>query len=312
MSLTQHLLGIDVGGTKITIGLYNAKCELQKSHRIDSGNRSAVDIESDIRNAISELAKVQSFIRSVGISSAGPIDLQSIEISPVNIPAFRKFPLGEIILDELAKFGSHPQIAIQGDIIGMARAEVFLDPTLSETTAFLVNAGTGIGGALIDGGKVLTGDTGNSGYFGHASVAFDGPICNCGAFGCVEYYAGGAAMVLRGKESGIATPLSDFATLNSLADSGNIAAIATIESGATAIAQATVNVMLINDLTKIIVTGGVALSSDIFYDKMVAEISSRIQPHAFLLGFQIRKAQLGSSSAELGAALLAREVLLTS
>ncbi|MEY4959424.1 MAG: hypothetical protein RL271_798 [Actinomycetota bacterium] len=81
MSLTQHLLGIDVGGTKITIGLYNAKCELQKSHRIDSGNRSAADIESDIRNAISELAKVQSFIRSVGISSAGPIDLQSIEIS---------------------------------------------------------------------------------------------------------------------------------------------------------------------------------------------------------------------------------------
>ncbi|NBY31320.1 MAG: ROK family protein [Actinobacteria bacterium] len=161
-------------------------------------------------------------------------------------------------------------------------------------------------------GKVLTGDTGNSGYFGHASVAFDGPICNCGAFGCVEYYAGGAAMVLRGKESGIATPLSDFATLNSLADSGNIAAIATIESGATAIAQATVNVMLINDLTKIIVTGGVVLSSDIFYEKMVSEIASRIQPHAFLLDFQIRKALLDSSSAELGAALLAREVLLTS
>ena len=39
---------------------------------------------------------------------------------------------------------------------------------------------------------------------------------------------------------------------------------------------------------------------------------SRIKPHAFLLGFQIRKALLGSSSAELGAALLAREVLLTS
>ena len=70
--------------------------------------------------------------------------------------------------------------------------------------------------------------------------------------------------------------------------------------------------MLINDLTKIIVTGGVVLSSDIFYEKMVSEIASRIQPHAFLLDFQIRKALLDSSSAELGAALLAREVLLTS
>lgn len=312
MSSAQYLLGIDVGGTKITIGLYNEKCELQQSNRIDSGNRSATDIETDIRNSISELAKVQSLIVGVGISSAGPINLQAIEISPVNIPAFRKFPLGAIVLGELAKFDSHPQIAIQGDIIGMARAEIFLDPTLTETTAFLVNAGTGIGGALIDNGKVLTGETGNSGYFGHASVAFAGPLCNCGAFGCVEYYSGGAAMVVRGKENGIATPLTDFATLNSLAESGNTAAIATIESGATAIAQATVNVMLINDLTKIIVTGGVVLSSNIFYEKMVSEIARRIQPHTFLLDFQIRKALLDSSSAELGAALLAREVLLTS
>ena len=312
MSSSQYLIGIDVGGTKITIGLYNATCELQQNYRIDSGNRLAADIEIDIINAISELAKIQSSIVSVGISSAGPIDLQRIAISPVNIPDFRRFPLGEIILDELAKFGSHPQIAIQGDIIGMARAEVFLDPTLSETTAFLVNAGTGIGGALIDNGKILTGDTGNSGYFGHASVAFDGPICKCGAFGCVEYYAGGAAMVSRAIENGVTQPITDFAELNSLAESGDQAARRTIEIGASAIAQATINVMLINDLTNIIATGGVLLSSDIFYDKMVAEISSRIQPHAFLLGFQIRKAQLGSSSAELGAALLAREVLLTS
>jgi len=312
MSSSQYLIGIDVGGTKITIGLYNATCELQQNYRIDSGNRLAADIEIDIINAISELAKIQSSIVSVGISSAGPIDLQRIAISPVNIPDFRRFPLGEIILDELAKFGSHPQIAIQGDIIGMARAEVFLDPTLSETTAFLVNAGTGIGGALIDNGKILTGDTGNSGYFGHASVAFDGPICKCGAFGCVEYYAGGAAMVSRAIENGVTQPITDFAELNSLAESGDQAARRTIEIGASAIAQATINVMLINDLTNIIATGGVLLSSDIFYDKMVAEISSRIQPHAFLLGFQIRKALLGSSSAELGAALLAREVLLTS
>lgn len=310
MSLPQFLIGIDVGGTKITVGLYDFDCQLLESTRIDSGNRSANEIESDIRIAISNLAEIQSAIVGVGISSAGPIKLKKIEISPVNIPAFRNFPLGEIATDQLAKFNASPQIAIQGDIIGMARAEIFLDPTLNSTTAFLVNAGTGIGGALIDNGTVLTGDTGNSGYFGHASVAFDGPLCNCGAYGCVEYYAGGAAMVARGKENGVVNRINNFSDLNLLAQAGDKLAISTIENGANALAQATINVMLINDLTKIIVTGGVALTSQIFYEKLSSEISKRVAPHDFLAKFNIRKARLDSSSAELGAALLAREVVL--
>lgn len=312
MSSSQYLIGIDVGGTKITIGLYNATCELQQNYRIDSGNRSDADIEIEIRNAISELTKIQSSIVSVGISSAGPIDLQRIEISPVNIPSFRKFPLGAIILDQLAKNGSKPKIAIQGDIIGMARAEISLDSALQTSSAFLVNAGTGIGGALISNGKVLTGDTGNSGYFGHASVAFDGPTCKCGANGCVEFYAGGAAMLSRAIENGVTQPITDFAELNSLAESGDQAARRTIEIGASAIAQATVNVMLINDLSKIICTGGVALSSEIFYQKFISDLALRVKPHAFLANLTVRKALLNSSSAELGAALLAREVVFSS
>lgn len=312
MSSAQNLLGIDVGGTKITIGLYNSDCELIESFRLDSGTRQIVEIETEIRRALQHLASIQKNIAGVGISSAGPINLSKFEISPVNIPAFRKFPIGEIVLQELAKFGVTPKIAIQGDIIGMARAEIFLDPTLKDSTAFLVNAGTGIGGALIDNGKVLTGDTGNSGYFGHASISFDGPRCNCGAFGCVEYYAGGAAMVLRAKERGVSDSVTDFSMLNELAETGDPVALATIQTGALAIAQATINVMLINDLTKIIVTGGAALSSRIFYQKMVKEIADRIAPHAFLEKFVIRKAHLDSSSAELGAALLAREVVFAS
>lgn len=58
-----------------------------------------------------------------------------------------------------------------------------------------VSTDIGIGGAIVRGGRVVTGDRGFAGEIGHLSVQMDGPVCRCGRRGCVEAYAGRRSMV---------------------------------------------------------------------------------------------------------------------
>jgi predicted NBD/HSP70 family sugar kinase len=58
-----------------------------------------------------------------------------------------------------------------------------------------IKAATGIGAGLVQDGKLFRGTTGTAGEIGHTTVAEDGPICRCGTRGCLELYAGGAALL---------------------------------------------------------------------------------------------------------------------
>jgi glucokinase len=134
---------------------------------------------------------VASAIVGIGVSSPGPVDPRTgVVVETPNLgPRFRDVPLASALEDALrlpAFLDRDTNVAALGEhAFGAARGEDdFIYLTVS----------TGVGGAIVTGGKLLHGPDGLAGELGHVPVTLDGPICGCGGPGHVEAYASGAAL----------------------------------------------------------------------------------------------------------------------
>jgi glucokinase len=127
----------------------------------------------------------------VGISSAGPIDVAEGTISPVNIGAWRGFP----VVDRVVAAVPGVPVRLAGDGLCMALGEHWRGA--GQGAAFMLGmvVSTGIGGGLVLDGAPYGGRTGNAGHVGHVVVDVNGPPCACGGHGCVEAIAAMIASV---------------------------------------------------------------------------------------------------------------------
>jgi glucokinase len=162
---------------------------------------------------------------------------------------------------------------------------------------------TGVGGGLVLGGKLFTGLTGNASYFGHHSISFEGEQCVCGRVGCVETYASGPKMVKYAQELGWKGQNSDFKSLAQDAREGNEFALASIDRGSKALANAIVNVLEILDINTVVVGGGVSEAGEIYWEPLRNHVKSESKFAGFLGEIDLRQAKLDRDASLLGAAL---------
>ncbi|NUR31475.1 MAG: ROK family protein, partial [Catenulispora sp.] len=171
---------IDIGGTKIAVGLVGPEGDLLVRHDLptpDAEPMTAVEALLAVLRAEPQWEHVQA----VGIGSAGPIDAAKGTISPVNIPAWRDFPLVARVADVTGR-----DVILAGDGVAMAAGEHWRGAARGRENAVCMVVSTGVGGGLILGGKLRPGPSGNAGHIGHICVELDGPPCPCGARGCLE------------------------------------------------------------------------------------------------------------------------------
>ena len=140
--------------------------------------------------AIAELLRSMAGDASVcGIGSAGPMTERGERVSPVNLPAWRDFPLRARVAEVtgLPTFldGDGKALALAEGRFGAARG-------VDDYVAMVVS--TGVGGGIVLGGRLLDGALGNAGHVGHVIVEPDGRTCGCGAVGCLEAEASGTAI----------------------------------------------------------------------------------------------------------------------
>ena len=166
-------------------------------------DRSRVDVEtdalpeahfdalSDMVRAVMNRAREQhaARIRAVGVGSAGPIGRNVETVSPVNIPAWRDFPLRLRLQDLIG----HP---VYGDLDAkaLALAEGWLGAAQGHPNFCAMTVSTGVGGGVVLDGELLDGLSGNAGHVGHIIVEPNGRRCGCGAQGCLEAEASGLAI----------------------------------------------------------------------------------------------------------------------
>lgn len=192
---TDVVLAIDIGGTKFAAGLVTARGELIDRSRVEVEKNALPEAHFDnltvIVRQLMTRAREQHHarIRAVGVGSAGPIARNVESVSPVNIPAWREFPL-RARLDDLT---GHP---VYGDLDAkaLALAEGWLGAAQGHPNFCAMTVSTGVGGGIVLDGELLDGMTGNAGHIGHVIVEPNGRRCGCGAQGCLEAEASGLAI----------------------------------------------------------------------------------------------------------------------
>jgi len=189
------VVAIDIGGTKMAAGLVTLRGELIDRDRVDvDHDLNAERLFAGLKDLIDgQLARAREHHNmrpvAVGVGSAGPISPNCETVSPLNIHAWRQFPLREKLVDAtmLPVFGDL-------DAKALALAEGWLGAAQGRDSFLAMVVSTGVGGGIVLNGQLLDGAGSNAGHVGHIIVEPNGRRCTCGSRGCLEAEASGTAI----------------------------------------------------------------------------------------------------------------------
>ncbi|HEX4788023.1 MAG TPA: ROK family protein [Actinospica sp.] len=302
---------LDIGGTKIAGGLVDAggRTVLIAATRPTPAGSDAAAVADAVGAVLGELAAAPAWpaVVAVGIGSAGPVDLPHGAVSPVNIPAWRDFPLVRLVAGHPAVAAAGLPVTLAGDAVAMAAGEHLHGAARNTENALCMVVSTGVGGGLILGGRVLAGATGNAGHIGHISVDMNGEPCPCGSRGCVERMASGPAiaryaLALGWRPSG--ADASAEAVAAAARGGGDPAALAAFARAAQALAAGIAATAALVEIDTVVIGGGVAEAGDVLFDPLRGWLA-RYATLAFTRGIRVLPAQQGRHAGLVGAAACA-------
>jgi glucokinase len=175
-------------------------------------------------------------VQAIGVGSAGPMTAGGVTVSPLNIPAWREFPL----LARLVGTYALPTV-VDNDAKALALGEGWTGAGAGVRDFLAMVVSTGVGGGLVVDGRLLDGASGNAGHVGHVVVVPDGAVCGCGGRGCLEAEISGSALAHRLGGPPVNAPAEE------------------IERTGRLLGQALASVVNLLDLSRVLVGGSVAL-----------------------------------------------------
>ncbi|MFG2992882.1 ROK family protein [Streptomyces sp. NPDC048257] len=311
-------VAIDIGGTKIAGALVHPDGTMTATTRRPTPRGVDADgVMAAVAEVVADLSESPLWASAVrcGIGSAGPVDASRGTVSPVNIGAWREFPVQERVVAELAARGADLPTVLAGDGVAMTAAEHWLGAARGHANALCMVVSTGVGGGLILNNQLHPGPTGNAGHIGHISVAFDGEPCVCGGHGCVESIASGTAIARWAREqgwtpSGTAGSVRDAtaAGVAAAAAEGDPIALAAFDRAGRALAAAIAATGTLVETDIAVIGGGVASAGDTLF----APIRRHLAAYAtlsFVKDIQVVPAMLGTHAGLIGAAAAATMLL---
>lgn len=304
--MLDHALSLDVGGTKL------AAAVIDRAGRVIRRGEVATPQSRDGREVLSALASLATEISTaaglddielVGIGSAGPLDPVLGTVSPVNIPAWRDYPLIDGIVALLSP-ARRPVLA--GDGLCFALGEQRFGAGVGSVALLGMVVSTGIGGGLVLEGRLYGGPSGNAGHIGHVVIEAGGTPCPCGNRGCLERYASGPSMVAFAVAHGW-TPAdgaaADGRALGASAAAGDAVALRALTRGGEAIGQAIALTATLVDVRQVVIGGGMAATGGLLFDPIAASLD-RHAVLGYTHGIEVRPSSLDRDAGLLGAAAL--------
>jgi glucokinase len=278
---TRNVLGVDIGGTKIAVGIVDRAGKILSQARTPmvANQTPEAALDAVVAAIDSVLSTYSNEIEGIGICAPGPLDPKTgVVLNPPNLPCWRNYPLAERVS---AKY-SVP-VKVDNDANAAALAETLWGAAQGFRYVFYATIGTGIGSGIVFDGAIYHGNTGSAGEGGHVSIDYRGPVCGCGKRGCIEILAAGPAIGARARDKVAAEPLRAKAILDLV--QGNISSITSqhvreaFESGdplAREVLEDTVhlltiwlgNIVDLIDPDVIVIGGGVAAMLRRFFDQI--------------------------------------------
>lgn len=182
-------LAIDVGGTKLAAGLVTPGGELVARSTAPTPATDDAEEVFAVLLAVADAVDGDGDVIACGVGCGGPMSAGGGEVSPLNIPAWRGFPLRTRLSGALGV-----PTWVDNDAKALALGEGWRGAAAGCEDYIAMVVSTGVGGGLVLDGRLLHGAQGNAGHIGHVNVEPDGRRCGCGAHGCLEAEASGTSI----------------------------------------------------------------------------------------------------------------------
>jgi len=274
-------LAVDIGGTKMAAALVDRNGALGPVATCPTPQVPDAEVVwGALANLIAQVRSPEgAAVVRCGVGCGGPMSHGGAEVSPLNIPAWRSFPLRSRI-EALTGVPT----AVDNDAKALALGEGWLGAAREERHFLAMVVSTGVGGGIVLDGRLLGGRLGNAGHIGHVVVEPEGRLCACGGQGCLEAEASGTAIA---KSTG--RPASE-------------APRPVVQRTGTLVGRAIASVANLLDLRLAVVGGSVALGFGApFFEAARQEVARRARLE-FAIGTEVRPAGLGADAPLLGAA----------
>jgi glucokinase len=280
-SSSTGYLAIDIGGTKLAVGVVSTSGELLSRMQTPT---PSTDVWGTLKKLIdAQMLQTEVRIEACGVGCGGPMTLGGESVSPLNIPDWRGFSLLSAI-----ESATGLKTYIANDAQALVLGEVWCGSAVGVSDVIGMVVSTGVGGGIVSNNKLVTGHFGNAGHIGHVIVEPDGRLCECGAHGCLEAHVSG-----RSIEAMTGRP-SEYATNEVKIEAGKLVGRALVAVGA------------LMDLQLCVIGGSVALGfGALFFESVQHELdrSARLE---FIRGMRVLPVGLGDAAPLIGAASLAR------
>ena len=272
--MKKYVVGVDVGGTTVKIGLFNVAGEVLekweiKTHTENGGEAIIPDIAAAVNGKLEERSIAKEEVAGIGIGIPGPINEDGIVPHTAN----RGWGYKEVTreLEELTglpcKGGNDANVAALG--------EVWKGGAAGYSNVVMVTLGTGVGGGIIIGEKIITGSNGASGEIGHIHVDDNIPgYCGCGNQGCLEQVASATgitnlanqALAASDKPSVLRGGEVSAKTVFDAVKEGDELAIEVAERFGKYLGTALANITAIVDPQAIVIGGGVSKAGPVILE----------------------------------------------
>lgn len=300
---------LDIGGTKIAVGLVSPTGELLGSETFSTQAypEPAVGINRIITGLDRLLAERRDRLAGIGIGCTGQIDPVTYWLGYDDsfLPGWK----GPVLVAALRQ---HFQVTVemQNDAVAAALAEAAWGAGQGAGTMIYVTVSTGIGGAVIHRGQIFTGVGGAHPEIGHHVIDPSGPACFCGAHGCWESLASGSAMAAwyRGQKalnpSGNSLPANEAITAQDICEAarkGDALALSAVRREGYYLGIGLANLVTLFAPDAIVLGGGVMKSLPLFLEPIEKTIrqNAGLVPHEKV---RLLPASLGQNTGLIGAA----------
>lgn len=193
-------LGIDIGGTKTSVGIFDADFRTVKSVTMPTQPQEGCwtlvrRIGDAYRTLLRETGVKAQAIGSAGAASPGPLDLKKGTIVHIPTMGFRNEPLADYLREELGM-----PVALENDTNAAALCESVFGQGKDAPLVVYITVSTGVGCGIAYQQRIVDGAAFSAGELGHFKVVRGGRACPCGGSGCLEMYASGTAIAAIASE----------------------------------------------------------------------------------------------------------------
>ena len=310
--MEQYVFGIDLGGTSVKLGLFRLDGTLLSKWEIptrteNGGEHILPDIAASVSGKLTEMGIEAAQIVGAGLGVPGAV-LEDRYVKPcVNLNGW-----GGDVAGSLSELCGFPVKAVN-DANAAALGEMWQGGGKGSDNVVFVTIGTGVGGGIVLGGKLLTGVHGAAGEIGHLKVrTYESDPCGCGKYGCLEQYASATGIVREAKRrlTGLSTPslLRDVETVTAkdvfdCAKKGDSLAMDVVKLFGDMLGRAMANVSCVCDPEVFVIGGGVSAAGQIILDSVKDAFVQHAFPAAEETRFEL--AVLGNDAGIYGCAQLA-------